>query len=164
MLTNEEAVYLLGLKKVLENDKDIIIESRKTRLNLVASEDKNWRFWVEMTRNDKIILKTSIHHLETNHYTGLLRVDYKGSHKNPDIITDKVPQEALPYAGAYITEPHIHIYVEGYKPLAWAIPLSDYDFEVKTLDNLHDANQLLVKFAEKINLDISQKINTKLPL
>lgn len=162
MLTNEEAIYLLGLKKMLTNDKEIIIGNRKTRLDLVAIEDRNVKFWIELTRNEKILLKTSIHHLETNHYTGLLRIDYKGSHKNPDIVTDKVPDIVLPYIGEYITEPHIHIYVEGYKPLVWAIPLRKYDFEIKTLDSLHDVNQLLIKFAEKINLEITQKIETQL--
>lgn len=162
MLTNEETVYLLGLKKTLVNDNEIIIGSRKTRLDLVAFEDSNIKFWVELTRNEKILLKTSIHHLETKHYIGLLRIDYKGSHKNPEIVTDKVPEIVLPYKGAYITEPHIHVYVEGYKPLVWAIPLKDYDFEIKILDNLHDVNQLLIKFAEKINLEITQNIETRL--
>lgn len=100
MLSNDEAEYLLKLKKILENNGNIIIGNRKTRLVLIAPENKNIKFWVEITRNEKILLKTSIHHLETNHHTGLLRIDYKGSHKNPEIATNKVPQAVLPYLGA----------------------------------------------------------------
>ena len=161
MLTNDKASYFLKLKKKLEREDKVVIESKKTRLELIAPDDKSVKFCVEITRNDKIFLKTSIHHMETNHFIGLLRIDYKGSHKNPYAITDKVPAEMIPYAGEYITEPHVHIYVEGYKPLAWALPLEKYDFDLKTLENSHDVNLLLSKFAGKINLDLP-KINTSL--
>lgn len=89
MLTNDEVLYLLGLKKSLENNKKILVKNRKTRLELISPDDKNVKFWVELTRNEKILLKTSIHHLETNHHVGLLRIDYKGSHKNPEIVQIK---------------------------------------------------------------------------
>lgn len=162
MLTNDEVLYLLGLKKSLENNKKILVKNRKTRLELISPDDKNVKFWVELTRNEKILLKTSIHHLETNHHVGLLRIDYKGSHKNPEIVTDKVPEIVKPYAGLYIIEPHIHIYVEGYNDLAWAIPLNDDDFKIKILKDVYDIISLLTEFAKKINLEINQEIKIEI--
>ena len=79
MLTNEEAKYLLGLDKVLSDPNQIVdLGNKKNRLHLHSHEDSEYNFWIEITTNQKIILKTSIHHLESNSYIGLLRIDYKG--------------------------------------------------------------------------------------
>ena len=155
MLTNQEAEYLLELDKVLSNPNQTIdLSKKKNRLELVSHADSDYNFWVEITTNQKIILKTSIHHLESNSHIGLLRIDYKGGHHNPSDIKSTLPEFLIPYADKWFepTEAHMHIYVEGYKPLAWAIPLSDIDFPVKDIVEPSDLSNLIINFARKINL------------
>lgn len=121
MFTNQEAEYLLDLEKVLVNPYQTIdLKNRKNRIELISNQDSDCAFWIEITTNQKIILKTSIHHLESNSHIGLLRIDFKGGHHNPENIKDTLPEFLKRYADKWFqpTEPHMHIYVEGYKPLA----------------------------------------------
>lgn len=155
MLTKEDADYLLGLDKTLSNPNQIVdLRNKKNRLDLISHEDSEYKFWLEITTNQKIILKTSIHHLESNSFVGLLRIDYKGGHHNPVTIKETLPEYLKPYADKWFepTEPHMHVFVEDYKPLAWAIPLSDTDFPVKDIKDPSDLNELIISFANKINL------------
>lgn len=155
MLTNKEAEYLIELEKVLVNPNQIIdLKYKKNRIELISHQDSDYNFWIELTSNQKIILKTSIHHLESNSYIGLLRIDYRGGHHNPETIEKTLPEFLIPYADKWFepTEPHMHIYVEGYKPLAWAIPLIDIDFPIKEIRQASDLSDLITNFAEKINL------------
>jgi len=155
MLTNQEAKYLLDLEKVLTNPNQTIdLSKKKNRLELISHQDSDYEFWVEITTNQKIILKTSIHHLESNSFVGLLRIDFKGGHHNPANILPSLPDFLIPYADKWFdpTESHIHIYVEGYKPLAWAIPLSDRDFPIKDITHASDLSDLIINFARRINL------------
>jgi hypothetical protein len=155
MLTNQEAKYLLDLEKVLTNPNQTIdLSKKKNRLELISHQDSDYEFWVEITTNQKIILKTSIHHLESNSFVGLLRIDFKGGHHNPANILPSLPDFLIPYADKWFdpTESHIHIYVEGYKPLAWAIPLSDSDFPIKDITHASDLSDLIINFARRINL------------
>lgn len=46
----------------------------------------------------------------------------------------------------------MHVFVEGYPPLCWAIPLKDTDFEVKEISDLADLTNLILNFAKEINL------------
>lgn len=160
MLTNEEAEYLLGLDKSLSDPNQVVdLGIKKNRLELLSHEDTEHQFWVEITSNQKIILKTSIHHLESNSFIGLLRIDFKGGHHNPPTIKNTLPEYLHPYADKWFepTEAHMHVFVEGYKPLAWAIPLAVTDFPIKDISNTSDLNDLIVNFAKKINL--TSKIN-----
>jgi hypothetical protein len=155
MLTNQEAKYLLELEKVLLNPNQTIdLSKKKNRLELISHQDSDYDFWVEITTNQKIILKTSIHHLESNSYVGLLRIDYKGGHHNPANIESTLPEILIPYADKWFepTESHMHIYVEGYKDLAWAIPLTDIDFPIKDISQPTDLSDLIINFAHRINL------------
>jgi hypothetical protein len=155
MLTNQEAKYLLDLEKVLTNPNQTIdLSKKKNRLELISHQDSDYEFWVEITTNQKIILKTSIHHLESNSFVGLLRIDFKGGHHNPANILPSLPDFLIPYADKWFdpTESHIHIYVEGYKPLAWAIPLTDSDFPIKDITHPSDLSDLIINFARRINL------------
>ena len=155
MLTNQEAKYLLDLEKVLTNPNQTIdLSKKKNRLELISHQDSDYEFWVEITTNQKIILKTSVHHLESNSFVGLLRIDFKGGHHNPANILPTLPDYLKPYADKWFdpTESHIHIYVEGYKNLAWAIPLSDSDFPIKYITQASDLSDLIFNFARRINL------------
>ena len=160
MLTNEEAEYLLKIDKSLSDPNQMVdLGNKKNRLELLSHEDSQYNFWVEITTNQKIILKTSIHHLESNSFIGLLRIDFKGGHHNPITVKDTLPEYLKIYADKWFepTEPHMHVFVEGYKPLAWAIPLADTDFPIKNISDPSDLNDLIVNFAKKINLN--SKIN-----
>jgi len=162
MLTNKEAKYLLELEKVLiDPNQKIDFRNKKNRLELISHQDSDHNFWIEMTSNQKIILKTSIHHLESNSFVGLLRIDFKGGHHNPPNIIPTLPRFLAKYADKWFdpTEPHMHIYVEGYKELAWAIPLSDTDFPVKEINDQSDLSELISKFARKVNL--TSKLNVQ---
>lgn len=124
MLTNEEAEYLLNLNKSLSNPNQIIdLNNKKNRLDLFSHQDSEYNFWVEITSNQKIILKTSIHHLESNSYIRLLRINFKGGHHNPPTIKNTLPEYLKPYVDKWFApnEPHMHVFVEDYKPLAWEL-------------------------------------------
>lgn len=155
MLTNQEAKYLLELEKVLiYPNQTIDLSKKKNRLELISHQDPDYDFRVEITTNQKIILKTSIHHLESNSFVGLLRIDFKGGHHNPVNILPSLPNFLIEYADKWFdpTEPHIHIYVEGYRPLAWAMPLIDSDFPIKDITHASDLSDLIINFARRINL------------
>lgn len=155
MLTNQEADYLLKLEKSLSSPNKIVDLNIKTNtLDLISHEDSDYNFRLDITSNRKIVLKTSIHHMESNSYIGLLRIDFKGGHHNPSEILNTLPDFLRPYADKWFkpTEPHKHLYVEGYKPLAWAIPLADTDFPVKKLNDQSDLRGLIINFADSINL------------
>jgi hypothetical protein len=155
MLTNQEAKYLLDLEKVLSNPNQTIdLSKKKNRLELISHQDSDYEFWVEITTNQKIILKTSIHHLESSSFVGLLRIDFKGGHHNPVDILPTLPDYLVPYADKWFdpTESHMHIYVEGYRNLAWAIPLADIEFPIKDINEQSDLSNLIFNFVKKINL------------
>ncbi|MGK0325537.1 MAG: hypothetical protein ACJA1D_000878 [Polaribacter sp.] len=155
MLSNQEAQYLLELEKTLSKPNQTIdLSKKKNRIELISHQDSDYEFWLEITTNQKIILKTSIHHMESNSFIGLLRIDYKGGHHNPAIVKSTLPSFLEAFADKWFepTEPHMHIYVEGYKPLAWAIPLIDIDFPIKEILQPSDLSELIINFARKINL------------
>lgn len=162
MLTNEEARYLIALPKLLK-DSDFVVDlgHKKNRIELISPDEPEQEFFIELTSNSKILLKTSIHHQDTTFNVGLLRIDFKGTHINPDHETPSLPEFLKKYRNKFFRpdESHIHIYVEGYKPLVWAVPLSDYDFAVKSINQNEDIIELLYKFGEKINLQT--RINIK---
>jgi len=94
-----------------------------------------------------------LHHKEEDASIGLLRVDFNGRHKNPEIENDKVPNDFKPYAGKWIEESHIHYFIEGYKPLSWAMPLTaDATFPVKNFTNQNQIGSIIQTFIKKINL------------
>ncbi len=156
MFTNEEAQALIGTKKVLENPFQIIdLAKEKNRLDLLAPDEPDYKFFIDITSNQRIQFKISIHHQEKYSNIGLVRVDYKGRHLNPEGIKDTLPEIFKQYAGAFFerTEPHIHFYVDGYKPLAWAIPLKDYDFDTQSVKSMEDFNNAICNFAKLINVE-----------
>lgn len=160
MLTNQEAKYLLGLdKNLLIPDQIVDLRRKSNTLELISYQDSDYSFRLDITSNQKIILKTSIHHMESKSFIGLMRIDFKGGHHNPPEINNSLPDFLKPYADKWFKpdEPHIHYYVEGYRPLAWAMPLADTDFPVKDIIHQADLNDLITNFADKINL--KSKIN-----
>lgn len=160
MLTNQEANYLLGLEKNLIDSNQVIdLKNKSNTIELISHEDADYKFRLDINSNHKILLKVSIHHMESNSHIGLLRMDFKGGHRNPIEIKETLPENLKVYAGKWFNpdEAHMHVYVEGYRPLVWAIPLEDTDFEIKEINDKSDLSQLITSFANRIN--VNSKLN-----
>lgn len=125
----------------------------KTRLILNNVDEPEYNFLFEVTSHRKITFKISLHNQEDNTKEGLMRVDYKGGHKNPEGINAFVPEIVKPYVSYFFqNEPHIHVYVKGFKDLAWAVPLSVYNFPVLDVNNIDDFRNAINAFAKEINI------------
>src|SRR5690554_4523378 len=163
-ISNEHAEYLLSLpKKIVEKDKllDTLIINQvfpfSLRYELVSEQDDEFTFLLEIQQSKKNSIRVSFHHQENDSKIGLLRVDYNSGHKNPEGINEFLPDRFHPYVGKYFDnhEHHIHYYIQGYKSLAWAIPLDVDDFEIKEIND--DANfnstfaDIIQLFARTIN-------------
>ena len=173
-ITNEQAEYLINLpKKIFKGDEML---SKLTicqkfpfveRFELLSEKDNEYSFLWEIKQSAKNTLKISLHVQENDSKIGLMRIDYNGGHTNPAVINDFVPEKFHQYAGKEFTndEHHVHYYVRGYKSLAWAIPLIDDAFEIKTIEK-GDFNKTLanivVLFAKTINIETEITINTLL--
>lgn len=154
MFSNELASKLIKIpKNILGGETTIDISNEKSRLTLNNNDEPEYEFLFEITSHRKITFKISLHNQENNTKEGLIRVDFKGGHKNPEIINEFVPENVKPYVGYFFqNEPHIHIYVEGYKDLAWAIPLKDYDFPVLDINSSDDFIKAINAFTKEINI------------
>ena len=160
MFSYEQATGLLGLsKKIIQNDKPVdsfnyhpkfpIFRDRK---HLLCEEEKLF-FLLQIDQSRKNNLKLTLHLQDDDSSLGLLRVDFNGRHRNPEGITDKVPEIFKPFAGIFIEESHIHYHVEGYGALEWAIPLGmDGSFSKKTFNTANDFESIFRAFSQKINL------------
>ncbi len=161
MFTNEEANHLLQLpKKILLNDQltDTVTIRQQFPFNLrylLGSEaDNEFLFMVEVKQSSKFSLKFDLHNQEDQTKIGLIRINYFGKHKNPEIANDKVPAVLHKYAGKWFDydEHHIHIYVEGYRLLDWAMPLIDDPFPIKEIKNNSNIVDAFIHFCKRINL------------
>lgn len=162
-VTSEQAEYLLSLPKKIIQDNiildKIVIEQKypvRIRFELLSEQDGEFSFLWEIKQSGKNRIAISFHYQEDIGKTGLLRIDYNRGHKNPQTINDNVPEKFKPYVGAEFFENHIHYHVQGYKSLAWAIPLIDDDFAIKEIDDNSDYNttfaNVIKHFADVINL------------
>jgi len=160
-MTVELAKYLIGLDKYIVLNGEIanthLIDIQfpmSIRLALSAPDDLDQNLLVNIKESEKKSLKISLHHQDNSTQNGLLRVDFNGRHFNPVEITETVPETFRPFAGQWLDgyAGHIHYVVNGYKPLAWAIPLEVDDFAVKELNGWEDYTRTLNAFFQKINL------------
>ncbi|WP_424493183.1 DUF6978 family protein [Salinimicrobium sp. GXAS 041] len=155
MLSSEEVHYFLKLNKVLE-DPNILVDlsQKRNRLELISIQDRDHKFRMDITTNPKIVLKATIHHFETNSYLGLMRIDFRGRHKNPEEVLDTLPEKLKRFRGKWfdIDEPHMHVFVEDYSDLAWAVPLSETNFGIQEIKEMSDICDLIRNFAKEINL------------
>ena len=126
---------------------------------ILASQDKRDEFRMVIRCSEKKALKLSIHHQADPSHTGLLRVDYNGWHENPSEVSDFLPERFAPYAGVRFApdQPHIHYHVHGYGMLAWAVPLSDDDFPVKSVKTDVQIPEAVVAFGAAISLKTELK-------
>ena len=164
MFSNESANKILRLPKYIEGGITTIdMSAEKSRFTLSNSEEPHYEFLLEITSNRKITFKISFHNQENNSKEGLIRVDYKGGHKNPETVNEFVPEIVKPYIGYFfLNEPHIHLFVEGFRDLAWAIPLSAYNFPVLEINNAEDFSKAIIAFAKEINIVSSFQIQNSI--
>lgn len=171
MLTSTQVTYLLSLdKRVFENSTyltDYGINGAapiRQRIILKSEQDDEWIFLWSIDQSSKNLLKLSLHLQENQSYTGLIRVDFNGIHENPGKVKPGLPADLIPYVGhrfEYST-PHIHIFVDGYKPLAWARPLNVQQFSVSDIITQEDACKAIEAFARIINLSTNLNISRTL--
>jgi hypothetical protein len=173
-ITNEQADYLLKLPKKIVIEGKLLPEITinqcfpfRERYELVSETDDECSFLWEVKQSAKNMLRISLHFQENDSKIGLLRIDFNGGHKNPETINEYVPEQFRKYAGKEFShgEHHIHYHIQGYKSLAWAIPLNDTDFEIKTIsdDNCNIALANIVKsFAKTVNIQTVITFNTLL--
>lgn len=174
-MSNEQAEYLLSLpKRILgkEGLLDSIIINQEFPLNLryelVSDKDAEFTFLMEVTQSKKNSIRLSFHLQENDSKIGLLRVDFNSGHRNPEEINKSVPEKFHPFVGKYFSnkEHHIHYHVQGYKSLAWAIPLTVDSFEIKEINEdaaFNDTFASIIRsFAKTVNIDTIIHMNTLL--
>lgn len=160
MITQEQADYLLDLSKhIVEQDKYLDKKNYAPhlpiddRIYMASKEDDEFSFFLEIFQSVKKQLKISLHFQEDDASIGLLRVDFNSRHKNPELANDNIPEIFKSYAGKWIENSHIHYFIEGYKPLTWAIPLSDdKTFPIKDFTDSSQIGNIIQEFGKKINL------------
>ena len=171
IITNEQADYLIHLKKkIIQDDKilDVINLNQEHPIvwsfDLVSAEDDDFSFRWVIKQSGKNALKISLHYQEAGSNMGLLRVDYCGTHQNPQVAKDNLPEKFRQYAGKFFThdESHVHYHVDGYKPLAWAIPIADTEMKTMEISKENKNNDLIASildFAHLINVETQITIN-----
>jgi len=174
IISNEQSEYLIQLKKkVLQNDvalEQLTINQEfpmHLRFELISEEDNDFSFLWEITQSAKNDIRISLHFQEDESKIGLFRVDYNSGHRNPETASDKLPQRFLPFVGKWFSneESHVHYHVEGYKPLAWAVPIEDSEMTTKEIADTNTNEKLssaIQEFAKIINLETVLTINTLL--
>jgi len=168
-ITIELANRLLELpKKVIQEDcllSEIIINQKfpfHEKLELLSEKDDEFSFLWEIKQGGKNTLKIGLHIQENDSKIGLLRIDYNGKHTNPQTISENVPEKFHQYAGKELMQSHIHYYIPGYPALAWAIPLTDDPFKIKTIktENFNTTlKDIIILFAERVNIETAITIN-----
>lgn len=174
IISNEQAEYLIHLKKkILQNDNVVDILNidqafpMNFRYELVSEDDDEFSFLWEVTQSSKNTLKISLHFQEDESKIGLLRVDYYGTHQNPFSAKEDLPEKFKPYVGKFFSydECHVHYHVEGYKPLAWAVPIADSEMDTKEISEGNINQQMIsaiLDFAKIINVETKITINSLL--
>jgi hypothetical protein len=152
-MTLSEVQALINTSKVLEKEEyKFQLNKPKQRIKLTAALNEEMKFLLQITRSQKKSFKVTLFHQDSNTHTALLRIDYNGRHPNPEEIIPSLPEEFHPYAGKMLDESHIHLFVEGYKPLTWALPLKEHEFPVKEIKNEDDLADAIRSFCKEINL------------
>lgn len=171
IISNEQADILIHLKKkIFLND---AVQDRITiqqsypmnlRYELVSDDDDEFSFLWEISQSSKNALRISLHFQEDDSKIGLFRVDYNSGHHNPEVAKDDLPELFKPFIGKWFSndESHVHYYVDGYRSLAWAVPIEITDVQTKVISageinsNFVDA---IIGFAQMINIETVIMVN-----
>jgi len=159
MITLQQSQYLLDLPKHIVEDNNYVDRKSYTptfpiddRIYLASKVDEEFSFFLAIWQSSKQQIKITLHFQEADASIPLLRVDFNGRHKNPETANDNVPDIFKSYSGRLLEESHIHYFVEGYKPLAWAIPLKVDDFPIKDFADTSQVGSIIQAFCTRINL------------
>lgn len=172
-MTNEQAIELIGIRKTIIQDdtrQDSVTINQTFPMNirfiLVSDQNDDFSFLWEITQSAKDSLRISLHFQEDDSKIGLFRVDYNSGHKNPEMDNGMLPDRFRPYIGKlFVNESHVHYHVDGYRTLAWALPINDTEIEVKEIEENDKNNQMAAainSFARLINLETQIIINPML--
>ena len=171
-ITNEQAQLLIGIeKKILIDNSPVDSVTLQQefpidiRYHLIDAAEGNFEFLWRISQSAKNVIKLSLHVQDEDSNIGLLRIDYNGPHQNPQIAKEDLPEKFLPYVGRWFeNESHIHYYVDGYRPLAWAIPITDSSIETKIIeaDKTETIKNAILEFAKVINVKTNINVQTML--
>lgn len=172
-MTNEQATELIGIKKsiILNDTRQDSVTINQTfpmniRFELVSDQNDDFSFLWEITQSAKDTLRISLHFQEDDSKVGLFRVDYNSGHKNPEIDNGMLPERFRPYIGKhFVNESHVHYHVDGYRTLAWALPIDVTEIEIKEIGEENKNNMMAAainSFARLINLETQIIINKML--
>ena len=170
MFSQAQADILLQMEKkvFIERvmvDQYLINQSNPLHLTIPLTDIENQGigFILSVKQSEKNNMKINLHHQEDDTKTGLLRLDYGGGHKNPEVLLPNVPQKFHPYVG-YIFHPaeaHMHYYIDGYRSLDWALPLKEDEFTIKQISTNKDLLSAVKEFAKRINIITQIQFNSE---
>lgn len=171
-ITNEQARLLIGIEKeIVEGNSpvnNVTLQQEfpiDIRYHLIDATEGNFEFLWRISQSSKNVIKLSLHVQDEDSNIGLLRIDYNGPHQNPQIAKENLPEKFLPYVGKrFDNESHIHYYVEGYKPLVWAIPITDSSIVTQRIeaDKTETIKNAILEFAKVINVKTNINVQTML--
>ncbi len=129
----------------------------RLRYDLV-SDDEEFSFMLQIHQSSKNLVRISLHCQDEDSKIGLIRFDYNAGHINPEVASPTVPDDVKKYAGKIFAddEHHVHIHVEGYKSLSWAVPMQDMTEVALEMRDDHiadDFENALQEFLRIINVE-----------
>lgn len=176
-MTSKEADDLVALPKKIILD-DVVqdhflirqVFPLQVRMEMLSEQNDDFSFLWAIKQSKKNTLRMSFHCQENDSKIGLIRLDYNSGHRNPETLNEFVPDIFHPFKSKWFANDaaHVHYHVQGYKSLAWALPIENTDFKVKNLhkDKLmnENINHIIMQFAKMINLETNIEFHQSLPL
>ena len=169
-LTFEEALRLINLPKWVVDEEGNKIQRlsldqkfpMQTRLTLLSDEDIVREYLVDVKQSEKMGIRLNFQLMDSLNW-GLARLDYNNNHVNPEELTDKVPEIFHSHIGEFFNQKsHLHYHVEGFNPLAWALPLEETAISQKTVSTLTmqtDFIEAFYSFMAYLNVQTEITIN-----
>lgn len=161
--TIEEVDEIISAKKYIIENGNVLSKFRikqspslDLRITLQTECKKYMLLW-RAVGGRKNLLKMSLHLQGQKENIGLLRIDYRGSHMNPQTAPPNLPDRFTPYIGEFFpaTSSHVHYYVPGGKnSLEWAIPIENTAVSCKEILSLHESvGDAIGSFSAYINIE-----------
>lgn len=169
-MTYEEALKLVHLPKWVIDEKgekidQLTLEQKypmQFRLHLVSDEEYTREYLLDVKQSAKMGIRINFQLMDKANW-GLARLDYNSNHKNPDELTDKVPEAFHNHVGElFIQRSHLHFHVEDFPPLAWALPLEETEITAKQVADASMASDFIDafnSFASYLNIQTTITIN-----
>lgn len=165
VLSAAECLDLIKAPKIITSPTaQINLAGRSERLYLALTSDPDQTFFVDITRSKKVRLKLSLHFQQVALNMPIVRLDFHSRHKNPSDIRPSLPFRFHPHADRLFSEhdPHIHLPVDDYKPLVWALPADDEPIFSKLISSPEDLVDAVRSFLDYIKVETV--VSAHLPL